>query len=116
MSEDSLEDLGELVGPELASLVNVQPVQPVKTTTTSTLTNNSSNVNNVNSSNTGMSGDMPADISDLRSSDLLQTLPGMIDIDKIFADFQAEHQQVMMVEGQIIVLPPSSVIALWLFN
>ena len=32
---------------------------------------------------------MPADISDLRSSDLLQTLPGMIDIDRIFADFQA---------------------------
>ena len=37
--------------------------------------------------------DMPADISDLRSSDLLQTLPGMIDIDRIFADFQAGAEQ-----------------------
>ena len=36
---------------------------------------------------------MPADISDLRSSDLLQTLPGMIDIDRIFADFQANGEQ-----------------------
>ena len=35
---------------------------------------------------------MPEDISDLRSSDLLQTLPGMIDIDRIFADFQVSKE------------------------
>eukprot|EP00095_Tigriopus_kingsejongensis_P005008 maker-scaffold139_size317827-snap-gene-0.21 protein:Tk05008 transcript:maker-scaffold139_size317827-snap-gene-0.21-mRNA-1 annotation:"---NA---" len=75
MSEDSLEDLSELVGPELANLVHGS-VQPVKVSTSS--------------ANSTPLTDMPADISDLRSSDLLQTFPD-IDIDRIFAEFQAEH-------------------------
>jgi hypothetical protein len=77
--EDSLDDLSDIVGPELAGLVNAPVMQPVKTTVTS---------------QASFTSDMPPDISDLRSSDLLQTLSGVIDIDKVFADIQAEqHQQ-----------------------
>lgn len=76
MSEDSLEDLTELVGPELANLVHGNVHHPIKVTTSS--------------SNSTPFSDMPADISDLRSSDLLPTFPD-IDIDRIFAEFQAEH-------------------------
>ena len=79
--EDSLDDLSDIVGPELAGLVNAPvTMQPVKTSVTS---------------QASFTSDMPPDISDLRSSDLLQTLSGVIDIDKVFADIQAEqhHQQ-----------------------
>jgi hypothetical protein len=81
--EDSLDDLSDIVGPELAGLVSAPVMQPVKTTVTSQAT---------------FTSDMPPDISDLRSSDLLQTLSGVIDIDKVFADIQAEqqHQDVSM--------------------
>ena len=67
-----MEDLNNLVDCELGGLVGspCQP-QPVKNA-----------INNPDQ--------MPADIRDLRSADLLQTIPGSIDIDKIFADFQAE--------------------------
>ena len=76
--EDSLDDLSDIVGPELAGLVNAPvTMQPVKTSVTS---------------QASFTSDMPADISDLRSSDLLQTLSGVIDIDKVFADIQAEQQ------------------------
>ena len=76
--EDSLDDLSDIVGPELAGLVNAPvAMQPVKTSVTS---------------QASFTSDMPADISDLRSSDLLQTLSGVIDIDKVFADIQAEQQ------------------------
>ena len=76
--EDSLDDLSDIVGPELAGLVSTPVMQPVKTTVTSQAT---------------FTSDMPPDISDLRSSDLLQTLSGVIDIDKVFADIQAEQTQ-----------------------
>ena len=36
---------------------------------------------------------MSPDISDLRSSDLLTNLSGIIDIDKMFADFQNDQHQ-----------------------
>ena len=76
--EDSLDDLSDIVGPELAGLVNAPvTMQPVKSSVTS---------------QASFTSDMPADISDLRSSDLLQTLSGVIDIDKVFADIQAEQQ------------------------
>ena len=80
--EDSLDDLSDIVVPELAGLVSGAPVmQPIKASVTS---------------QANFTSDMPPDISDLRSSDLLQTLSGVIDIDKVFADIQAEqnhHQQ-----------------------
>ena len=88
--EDSLNDLNlDLVGSDLAGMVSnpsiAQPVKNVPTSATTTSTSNSAS-------------DMPSDISDLRSSDLLQSLSG-VDIDRMFADFQAEansqqqHQQ-----------------------
>ena len=99
-NEDSLEDLSDLVGPELASLVHQPKAVPVSTTTTTTTSSSSnsssspssSSSSSNNNSSGGNSNEMPADISDLRSSDLLPTLPGMLDIDRFFADFQAgEH-------------------------
>ncbi|XP_040569998.2 uncharacterized protein [Lepeophtheirus salmonis] len=70
-SDDPLADLNEL---ELAALVG-SPCNPTP------VKNPQLNPHDSN---------IPADISDLRSADLLQTIPGSIDIDKIFADFQAE--------------------------
>jgi len=49
--EDSLDDLSDIVGPELAGLVSTPVMQPVKTTVTSQAT---------------FTSDMPPDISDLR--------------------------------------------------
>ena len=79
--EESLDDLNNLdFGSDLAGMVSnpsiAQPVKNVPTSATTTSTSNSAS-------------DMPSDISDLRSSDLLQSLSG-VDIDRMFADFQAE--------------------------
>jgi hypothetical protein len=86
--DEDLEDLNhltDLVGPELAGMVsNPSIAQRVKTTITSSSTGSASNPSN--------NSDMPSDISDLSSSDLLQTLPG-VDIDRMFADLQAEQNQ-----------------------
>ena len=84
--EESLEDLNNLddfVGTELAGMVsNPSIAQPVKNVPTSVTT----------SATSSNASDMPSDISDLRSSDLLQSLSG-VDIDRMFADFQAEANQ-----------------------
>ena len=100
INEDALDDLSDIVGPELAGLVHCSPsppslIQPVKTVFS---TSQSSSVNNPTSTMaltppSSSSPDMPPDISDLKSSDLLQTLSAVIDIDKMFADFQADQQQ-----------------------
>jgi hypothetical protein len=80
-TDESLEDLNhltDLVGPELASnlLSNPSIAQPVKHVPTS--------VANSTSSSTS---DMPPDISDLRSQDLLSTLSGVgVDIDRMFEE------------------------------
>lgn len=89
---DELNHLTELVGPELAGMVtNPSVAQPVKNASTSSAaTSSSSNAS-----------EMPSDISDLRSSDLLQSLSG-VDIDRMFADFQAEHNQ-QEVEAALIL-------------
>jgi hypothetical protein len=95
VTEDNLDDLSDMVGPELANLMNAPAAIAVKVTHATTITSTSSCSSSTASSSSSSGGlsDMPADISDLRSSDLLQSLPGMIDIDRIFADFQAEQQQ-----------------------
>ena len=77
--EESLEELNQLtdlVGPELAMgmVSNPAVAQPVKQITTSVATSTSNSAS-----------DMPSDISDLRSSDLLQNLSG-VDIDKMFEE------------------------------
>ena len=92
IGDDSLSDLSDLVGPELASLVNPAKATQVTPPTTGVTTTAAASTSTGTATTSSTLSDMPADISDLRSSDLLQTLPGMIDIDRIFADFQAEHQ------------------------
>lgn len=103
MTEESLDDLSEIVGPELANLVNcggggggggaaraaaaaaaaaaagggnslvtLQPV--VKTAAASSTAGHQQHEGG-------------GDLSDLKSSDLIQTLSAVIDIDKMFADF-----------------------------
>ena len=75
-SEESLTDLTDLVGPDIAAMgmvSNPAVAQPVKQITTS------------NNSTSNSASDMPSDISDLRSSDLLQNLSG-VDIDKMFEE------------------------------
>ena len=140
LTEESLDDLSDIVGPELADLVNctsvVNPPRPsppslVKALfTTSAATShpnqenggtgmsssilgnglscngmpNLSSVslpnhspdsgNSTSSSSSSSSSFMSPDISDLRSSDLLSNLSGIIDIDKMFADFQADQHQI----------------------
>ena len=60
-----------------------------------TLPNHSPDSGNSTSSSTSSSSSfMSPDISDLRSSDLLTNLSGIIDIDKMFADFQADQHQI----------------------
>ena len=81
-SDESLDDLNnltDLVGSDLGMVSNPSVAQPVKNVPTSVSTSTTSN----------NASDMPSDISDLRSSDLLQSLSG-VDIDRMFADFQAE--------------------------
>ena len=102
MTEESLDDLSEIVGPELANLVNcgggggaggiaaaaaagnsLTTLQPVKAAAAA-----------------GPSAQQQdGDLSDLKSSDLIQTLSAVIDIDKMFADFQTDHrdQQASMI-------------------
>ena len=137
LTEESLDDLSDIVGPELADLVNctsvVNPPKPsppslVKALFTSsaaashphqhngmsasvigngltcnsmpnlssvTLPNHSPDSgNSTSSSSSSSSSFMSPDISDLRSSDLLTNLSGIIDIDKMFADFQADQHQI----------------------
>ena len=91
-SDESLDDLNnltDLVGSDLGMVSNPSVAQPVKNVPTSVSTSTTSN----------NASDMPSDISDLRSSDLLQSLSG-VDIDRMFADFQAEanreHHEVRM--------------------
>lgn len=77
--EESLEELNQLtdlVGPDIAMgmVSNPAVAQPVKQITTS-----------VANSTSNSASDMPSDISDLRSSDLLQNLSG-VDIDKMFEE------------------------------
>jgi hypothetical protein len=79
-TDESLEDLNhltDLVGPELAGMVsNPSVAQPVKHVPTS-----------VANSTSNSASDMPADISDLRSQDLLSTLSGVgVDIDRMFEE------------------------------
>ena len=72
-TDESLEDL---IGPELAGMVaNPSVAQRVKHVPTSaTSTSNSAS-------------DLPPDISDLRSQDLLSTLSGVgVDIDRMFEE------------------------------
>ena len=133
LTEESLDDLSDIVGPELADLVNctnvVNPPKPsppslVKALFTSTnnaaqnhhhqnggnpilscnsmpnlssvtLPNHSPDSGHSTSSSTSSSSSfMSPNISDLRSSDLLTNLSGIIDIDKMFADFQADQHQI----------------------
>ena len=137
LTEESLDDLSDIVGPELADLVNctnvVNPPKPsppslVKSLFSSTnnaaqnhqqqnggnpilgnglscnsmpnlssvtLPNHSPDSGHSTSSSTSSSSSfMSPDISDLRSSDLLTNLSGIIDIDKMFADFQADQHQI----------------------
>ena len=56
-----------------------------------TLSNHSPDSGNSTSSSASSSSFMSPDISDLRSTDLLTNLSGIIDIDKMFADFQADQ-------------------------
>ena len=90
--DDSLEDLSDLVGPELAGLVipssssSSSGSSSTAVTSGSVCTVTTAGAKSAGNSNGG--GDM-SDLSDLKSSDLLPTLPGMLDIDRIFADFQA---------------------------
>ena len=79
-TDESLEDLNhltDLVGPELAGMVsNPSVAQPVKHVPTS-----------VANSTSNSASDMPPDISDLRSQDLLSTLSGVgVDIDRMFEE------------------------------
>ena len=129
MTEESLDDLSDIVGPELADLVNctnvVNPPKPSPPSLVKALFNgnqhnggnsilgnglscnsmpNLSSVNlpnhspdsgnSTSSSTSSSSSFMSPDISDLRSSDLLTNLSGIIDIDKMFADFQADQHQI----------------------
>ena len=80
-TDESLEDLNhltDLVGPELAVMVsNPSVAQPVKHVSTSVVATSTSN----------SASDMPPDISDLRSQDLLSTLSGVgVDIDRMFEE------------------------------
>ena len=129
-----MDDLSDIVGPELADLVNctnvVNPPKPsppslVKTLFTSSNASSQNNQqhvlgssilgnglscnslpnlssvtlshhspdsgNSTSSSASSSSSFMSPDISDLRSTDLLTNLSGIIDIDKMFADFQADQ-------------------------
>ena len=97
LNEESLDDLSEIVGPELANLVNGGGA--AATTAGNALTTLQPPAK-VTAGSTGQqqqgSGD-GGDLSDLKSSDLIQTLSAVIDIDKMFADFQSDnrdHQQV----------------------
>ena len=127
LTEESLDDLSDIVGPELADLVNctnvVNPPKPsppslvkalfngnqqngngllgnglscnsMPNLSSVTLPNHSPDSGNSSSSSTSSSSFMSPDISDLRSSDLLTNLSGIIDIDKMFADFQADQHQI----------------------
>ena len=105
-----MDDLSDLVGPELASLVNSSnnnnnnnSSTPSKTSGTAAAAGSSAGGGGGSASGGSGSqaagGDMPSDISDLRSSDLLQC-QGLIDIDRIFADFQNnEHTQQVRAES-----------------
>ena len=136
LTEESLDDLSDIVGPELADLVNctnvVNPPKPSPPSLVKALfssTNNAAqnhhlqtggnpilsqglscnsmpNLSSVtvpnhspdsghstSSSTSSSSSFMSPDISDLRSSDLLTNLSGIIDIDKMFADFQNDQHQ-----------------------
>jgi len=75
---EDLNQLTDLVGPELATsmLSNPSIAQPVKHDSTS-----------VHNSTSRSASDMPPDISDLRSQDLLSTLSGVgVDIDRMFEE------------------------------
>ena len=131
LTEESLDDLSDIVGPELADLVNCTSVNPPRQSPPSSLVKaiftNGSGASQVNQQNGGSmigngvscNGTLPnhspdsgnstsssssstfmsPDISDLRSSDLLTNLSGIIDIDKMFADFQADqHDPVITLE------------------
>ena len=77
-TDESLEDL---IGPELAGMVaNPSVAQRVKHVPTSaTSTSNSAS-------------DLPPDISDLRSQDLLSTLSGVgVDIDRMFEEVSNQY-------------------------
>ena len=82
-TDESLEDLNhltDLVGPDInmgAMMVsNPSVAQPVKHVSTS-----------VSTSTSNSASDMPPDISDLRSQDLLSTLSGVgVDIDRMFEE------------------------------
>ena len=128
-----MDDLSDIVGHELADLVNctnvVNPPKPSPPSLVKALFNGSSQNNHQNgggsilgnglscnsmpnlssvtlpnhspdsgnstsSSTSSSSSFMSPDISDLRSSDLLTNLSGIIDIDKMFADFQADQHQI----------------------
>ena len=137
LTEESLDDLSDIVGPELADLVNctnvVNPPRPSPPSLVKALFSNGNmaaqqtqqnggnsimgngmscnsmpNLSSValgnhspdsghstsSSSSSTSSSFMSPDISDLRSSDLLSNLSGIIDIDKMFADFQADQHQI----------------------
>ena len=94
--EDSLEDLSDVVGDELASLdketkTSKQQQQQGGRNGGSNGAGSNGNSSSSGGSSSSSSPDIPADISDLRSSDLLQTQPWMqLDIDRIFADVQQD--------------------------
>ena len=135
-----MDDLSDIVGPELADLVNCTSVNPPRQSPPSSLVkaifatgsgasqtnqqnggsnmpasiigngiscNGMQNLSSANhspdsgnsTSSSSSSTFMSPDISDLRSSDLLTNLSGIIDIDKMFADFQADqHDPVITLE------------------
>ena len=86
--DDSLEDLSDLVGPELAGLVIPGSSSSSSSAVTSSSVSTVTTAGAKSAGNSNGGGEM-SDLSDLKSSDLLPTLPGMLDIDRIFADFQA---------------------------
>ena len=94
MTEESLDDLSEIVGPELANLVNGGGGAAATTAGNNALTTLQPPAK-VTAGSTGQqqqgSGE-GGDLSDLKSSDLIQTLSAVIDIDKMFADFQSDHR------------------------
>ena len=60
------------------------------------------NSNVTRSASSGNGTDMPSDISDLKSSDLIQTLSAVIDIDKMFVDFQSEQPNQQQVGARFL--------------
>ena len=91
MTEESLDDLSEIVGPELANLVNGGGA--AATTAGNALTTLQPPAKVTAGSTGQQQGNVEGgDLSDLKSSDLIQTLSAVIDIDKMFADFQSDHR------------------------